>query len=109
MEEMLATLPRVVSVSAVSGGCLTALDPSAPSQGTQGGGGGGGVGGGGGGAGSSGSQEDPRCNGTLRKLPSPRLTPNVAGTTLAPGQGRTKRTNGRQTRIGQLHHSTGTA
>ena len=44
MEEMLATLPRVVSVSAVSGGCLTALDPSAPSQGTQGGGGGGGGG-----------------------------------------------------------------
>uniref|UniRef100_A0A8C5A506 receptor protein-tyrosine kinase n=1 Tax=Gadus morhua TaxID=8049 RepID=A0A8C5A506_GADMO len=90
MEEMLATLPRVVSVSAVSGGCLTALDPSAPSQGTQGGGGGGGgggVGGGGGGAGSSGAQEDLRCNGTLRKQPSPRLSTNVAGTTLAPGQG----------------------
>ncbi|KAG7262457.1 hypothetical protein CRUP_008919 [Coryphaenoides rupestris] len=74
MEEMLATLPRVGSVSAVSGGCLPAQNPSGPAPGTQGG------------AASSAALEDPRCNGTLRKQPSPRLSANVAGTSLAPGQ-----------------------
>uniref|UniRef100_A0A671V769 Receptor protein-tyrosine kinase n=1 Tax=Sparus aurata TaxID=8175 RepID=A0A671V769_SPAAU len=51
MEDMLATLPRVVSIPPVSGGCLPAQDLAS------------GFG--------RGNQDDPRCNGTLRKQASP--------------------------------------
>uniref|UniRef100_A0A671VAR9 Receptor protein-tyrosine kinase n=1 Tax=Sparus aurata TaxID=8175 RepID=A0A671VAR9_SPAAU len=50
MEDMLATLPRVVSIPPVSGGCLPAQDLAS------------GFG--------RGNQDDPRCNGTLRKQDS---------------------------------------
>ncbi|XP_056144911.1 receptor tyrosine-protein kinase erbB-4-like [Lampris incognitus] len=68
MEDMLATLPRVVSVSAVAAGCLSPQDPATGGQS----------------GGSSSSQEDSRCNGTLRKQASPR--PAVHGGP-APGKG----------------------
>lgn len=71
MEDMLATLPRVVSVPPVSGGCLPAQDLAAGGQM---------------GAGfSRGKQDDPRCNGTLRKQASPRS--NTLGTGTAPTAG----------------------
>uniref|UniRef100_A0A3B4UMW7 Receptor protein-tyrosine kinase n=1 Tax=Seriola dumerili TaxID=41447 RepID=A0A3B4UMW7_SERDU len=57
-KDMLATLPRVVSVPPVSGSCLPPQDLSSGGQ----------IGGGFG----RGNQEDPRCNGTLRKQASPR-------------------------------------
>uniref|UniRef100_A0A665XC05 Receptor protein-tyrosine kinase n=1 Tax=Echeneis naucrates TaxID=173247 RepID=A0A665XC05_ECHNA len=58
MEDMLATLPRVVSVPPVSGSCLPPQDLSSGGQ----------IGGGF----VRGNQDDPRCNGTLRKQASPR-------------------------------------
>uniref|UniRef100_A0A8C3B460 Receptor protein-tyrosine kinase n=1 Tax=Cyclopterus lumpus TaxID=8103 RepID=A0A8C3B460_CYCLU len=58
MEDMLANLPRVVSVPPMSGGCLPPHDLSSGGQ----------IGGGFG----RGIQDDPRCNGTLRKQASPR-------------------------------------
>uniref|UniRef100_A0A8C3GCH1 Receptor protein-tyrosine kinase n=1 Tax=Cyclopterus lumpus TaxID=8103 RepID=A0A8C3GCH1_CYCLU len=56
--DMLANLPRVVSVPPMSGGCLPPHDLSSGGQ----------IGGGFG----RGIQDDPRCNGTLRKQASPR-------------------------------------
>ncbi|XP_074515716.1 receptor tyrosine-protein kinase erbB-4 isoform X2 [Sebastes fasciatus] len=69
MEDMLATLPRVVSAPPVSGGCLAPQDLSS----------GGGFG--------RGNQDDPRCNGTLRKQASPRSSTLGPGSVLAAGQG----------------------
>uniref|UniRef100_A0A8C3B1V0 Receptor protein-tyrosine kinase n=1 Tax=Cyclopterus lumpus TaxID=8103 RepID=A0A8C3B1V0_CYCLU len=67
MEDMLANLPRVVSVPPMSGGCLPPHDLSSGGQ----------IGGGFG----RGIQDDPRCNGTLRKQASPRSS------TLGPAGG----------------------
>ncbi|XP_073769078.1 receptor tyrosine-protein kinase erbB-4 isoform X6 [Danio rerio] len=58
MEDMMATIPRVVAVSAVSPGCSTQKQ----SKGQQGA------------SGSSEAFEDSRCNGTLRKKASPRAS-----------------------------------
>uniref|UniRef100_A0A3Q3WXE9 Receptor protein-tyrosine kinase n=1 Tax=Mola mola TaxID=94237 RepID=A0A3Q3WXE9_MOLML len=58
MEDMLATLPRVVPVPPVSGGSLPAQDLASGGQ----------MGGGFG----RGNMDDPRCNGTLRKQASSR-------------------------------------
>ncbi|CAM4601339.1 unnamed protein product [Leuciscus chuanchicus] len=58
MEEMMATIPRVVAVSAVSPGC-SAQKQSMAQQGASG---------------SSEAFEDSRCNGTLRKKASPRAS-----------------------------------
>uniref|UniRef100_A0A8C2Q8X1 Receptor protein-tyrosine kinase n=1 Tax=Cyprinus carpio TaxID=7962 RepID=A0A8C2Q8X1_CYPCA len=58
MEEMMATIPRVVAVSAVSPGC-SAQKQSLTQQGASG---------------SSEAFEDSRCNGTLRKKVSPRAS-----------------------------------
>uniref|UniRef100_A0A8D3A9A3 Receptor protein-tyrosine kinase n=1 Tax=Scophthalmus maximus TaxID=52904 RepID=A0A8D3A9A3_SCOMX len=58
MEDMLATLPRVISVPPVSGSCLPPQDMASVGQIS-----GGFV---------RGHQDDPRCNGTLRKQASPR-------------------------------------
>lgn len=84
MEDMLATLPRVVSVPPVSGGCLPAQDLAAGGQM---------------GAGfSRGKQDDPRCNGTLRKQASPRSNTLGTGTAPAAGLGKIKsyNTDGKQ-------------
>lgn len=78
MEDMLATLPRVVSVSAVAAGCLPTQDTASGAQSS--------------GGASSGGQEDQRCNGTLRRQASPRPGVQGPGLALAPGlQGRVKR------------------
>lgn len=74
MEDMLATLPRVVSVPPVSGVCLPPQDLSSGGQ----------IGGGFG----RGSQDDPRCNGTLRKQASPRSSTLGPGSALTAGQGK---------------------
>lgn len=74
MEDMLATLPRVVSVPPVSGGCHSAQDHLA-------------TGGQMGGGFSRGKQEDPRCNGTLRKQASPRSNTLTTGTAPTAGLG----------------------
>ncbi|TRY96084.1 hypothetical protein DNTS_017240 [Danionella cerebrum] len=58
MEEMMATIPRVVAVSAVSPGC-SAQKQSKGQQGASG---------------TSEAFEDSRCNGTLRKKASPRAS-----------------------------------
>lgn len=76
MEDMLATLPRVVSVPPVSGGCLPGQDQASGGQM--------GVGFG------RGNQDDPRCNGTLRKQVSPRSTTLGTGSALTAGQGKVK-------------------
>ncbi|XP_054470705.1 receptor tyrosine-protein kinase erbB-4-like [Anoplopoma fimbria] len=73
MEDMLANLPRVVSVPPVSGGCLPLQDLSSVGQ----------IGGGFG----RGNQDDPRCNGTLRKQASPRSSTLGPGSALTAGQG----------------------
>ncbi|XP_060910202.1 receptor tyrosine-protein kinase erbB-4-like isoform X1 [Labrus mixtus] len=73
MEDMLATLPRVVSVPPVSAGCLPSQDLAPGGQ----------IGGGFG----RGNQDDPRCNGTLRKQASPRSSMLGAGSILTAGQG----------------------
>lgn len=78
MEDMLATLPRVVSVPPVSSGCHPAQDHLA-------------TGGQMGGAFSRGKQDDPRCNGTLRKQASPRS--NTLTTSTAPTAGLGNRTD----------------
>lgn len=67
MEDMLATLPRVVSVP-------PAQDLASGGQ----------IGGGFG----RGNQDDPRCNGTLRKQASPRSNTIGAGSALTAGQGK---------------------
>uniref|UniRef100_A0A8C5F8R4 Receptor protein-tyrosine kinase n=1 Tax=Gadus morhua TaxID=8049 RepID=A0A8C5F8R4_GADMO len=69
-------VPHNFNVSSLAYAPRTRMDSN---RGGGGGGGGGGVGGGGGGAGSSGAQEDLRCNGTLRKQPSPRLREDSIG------------------------------
>lgn len=70
MEEMLANLPRVLSVPPVSGGCLPPQDlPSGFSRGNQ---------------------DDPRCNGTMRKQASPRSSTLGPGSVLVPGPGKAK-------------------
>ncbi|KAL1267567.1 hypothetical protein QQF64_032930, partial [Cirrhinus molitorella] len=58
MEEMMATIPRVVAVSAVSPGCSTQKQSMAQQ----------------GASGPSEAFEDSRCNGTLRKKASPRAS-----------------------------------
>ncbi|KAF3694975.1 Receptor tyrosine-protein kinase erbB-4 [Channa argus] len=73
MDDMLTTLPRVVAVPPVSGSCLTPQDR--PSGGKISGGFG------------RGNQDDPRCNGTLRKQASPRSSTLGAGSALTLGQG----------------------
>ncbi|XP_071315173.1 receptor tyrosine-protein kinase erbB-4-like isoform X2 [Trachinotus anak] len=73
MEDMLATLPRVVSVPPMSGSCLPPQDLSLGGQ----------IGGGF----SRGNQDDPRCNGTLRKQASPRSSTLGAVSALTAGQG----------------------
>ncbi|TDH07018.1 hypothetical protein EPR50_G00119450, partial [Perca flavescens] len=73
MEDMLASLPRVVSVPPASGSCLQPQDLSSGGQ----------IGSGFG----RGNQDDPRCNGTLRKQASPRSSTLGPGTVLAAGQG----------------------
>ncbi|KAM3861719.1 receptor tyrosine-protein kinase erbB-4 isoform 1-T1 [Diretmus argenteus] len=75
MEDMLATLPRVVSVSAMTGRCLPPQDLATGGQS-------------GGGGGSSSTQDDSRCNGTLRKQALPRPGVHGAGSALTAGQGR---------------------
>ncbi|KAM4608260.1 LOW QUALITY PROTEIN: receptor tyrosine-protein kinase erbB-4 [Polymixia lowei] len=82
MEDMLATLPRVVSVSAVAAGCLPNQDPAAGGQS--------------GSSGSSSTQEDSRCNGTLRKQASPRPGTLGVGSALAPGQAGGEDSNGQR-------------
>ncbi|TMS06613.1 Receptor tyrosine-protein kinase erbB-4, partial [Larimichthys crocea] len=72
MEDMLATLPRVVSVPPGSGSCHTPQDLASGRQ----------IGGGFG----RGNQDDPRCNGTLRKQVSPRSSTLGAGSALIAGQ-----------------------
>ncbi|KAM7380672.1 hypothetical protein PAMP_003950 [Pampus punctatissimus] len=69
MEDMLATLPRVVSP--VTGGCLQPQDLASGGQ----------IGGF-----VRGNQEDPRCNGTLRKQASPRSSALGVGSALTAGQ-----------------------
>lgn len=71
MEDILATLPRVVPP--VSGSSLTSQELTSGGQ----------ISGGFG----RGSQDDPRCNGTLRKQASPRSSSLAAGATLTAGQG----------------------
>ncbi|KAM9851069.1 receptor tyrosine-protein kinase erbB-4 [Aulostomus maculatus] len=73
MEDMLATLPRVVSVSPVTGGCLVPQELASGGQLA-----GGYV---------RGNQEDPRCNGTLRKQASPKSSTLGVGSALTAGQG----------------------
>ncbi|AWP12960.1 v-erb-a erythroblastic leukemia viral oncogene -like 4-like [Scophthalmus maximus] len=73
MEDMLATLPRVISVPPVSGSCLPPQDMASVGQIS-----GGFV---------RGHQDDPRCNGTLRKQASPRSSTLGACSTLIGGQG----------------------
>ena len=72
MEDILATLPRVVPP--VSGNSLTPQELTAGGQ----------ISGGFG----RGSQDDPRCNGTLRKQASPRSSTLGAGAALTAGQGK---------------------
>ncbi|XP_061648514.1 receptor tyrosine-protein kinase erbB-4-like isoform X1 [Phyllopteryx taeniolatus] len=72
-QDTMATLPRVVSLPPVSGACLVSQD-LAP-------------GGHAGGGFVRAKQEDPRCNGTLRKQSSPRSSVLVAGTVHSTGQG----------------------
>lgn len=74
MEDMLATLPRVVSVPPVSGSCLPPQDLASGGQ----------IAGGF----SRGNQDDPRCNGTLRKQASPRTSSLGVGSVLTVGQGK---------------------
>lgn len=74
MEDMLAAVPRVISGPPVSGSCL------APQELASGGKIVGGFG--------RGSQDDPRCNGTLRKQASPRSSTLEAGSTLTTVQGK---------------------
>lgn len=76
MEDMLASLPRVVSVPAGSGSCLPTQELASGGQ----------ISGGFGRA----NQDDPRCNGTLRKQASPRSGTLGAGSALSAGQGREK-------------------
>lgn len=73
MEDMLATLPRVVSVPAGSAACLPPQDlaPGVPIAGAFG----------------RGNKDDPRCNGTLRKQASPRSNTLGASSALSAGQG----------------------
>ncbi|XP_010789538.1 receptor tyrosine-protein kinase erbB-4-like [Notothenia coriiceps] len=73
MEDIMATLPRVVSVPSVSGVCLPPQDQSLGGQ----------IGVGFG----RGNLDDPRCNGTLRKQASPRSGNLVPGSALTAGQG----------------------
>ncbi|KAF3843005.1 hypothetical protein F7725_001854 [Dissostichus mawsoni] len=73
MEDIMATLPRVVSVPPVSGVCLPPQDQSLGGQ----------IGVGFG----RGNLDDPRCNGTLRKQASPRSGNLVPGSALTAGQG----------------------
>ncbi|KAI3355759.1 hypothetical protein L3Q82_004331 [Scortum barcoo] len=73
MEDMLATLPRVVSVPPVSGSCLPQQDLASGGQIVGGFG--------------RGNQDDPRCNGTLRKQASPRSNTLGAVSALTTGQG----------------------
>ncbi|KAG7503664.1 receptor tyrosine-protein kinase erbB-4-like [Solea senegalensis] len=73
MEDMLATLPRVVSVPPVSGSCLPPQDLASGGQ----------LGGGF----VRGNQDDPRCNGTLRKQASPRSSTLGTCSALTAGQG----------------------
>ncbi|XP_034429572.1 receptor tyrosine-protein kinase erbB-4-like isoform X1 [Hippoglossus hippoglossus] len=72
MEDMLATLPRVVSVPPVSGSCLPPQDLASGGQ----------IGGGFGRV----NQDDPRCNGTLRKQASPRSHTLGPSSALTAGQ-----------------------
>ncbi|XP_061547337.1 receptor tyrosine-protein kinase erbB-4-like isoform X4 [Phycodurus eques] len=72
-QDTMATLPRVVSLPPVSGACLVSQDLAPGGQA-----GGGFV---------RAKQEDPRCNGTLRKQASPRSSVLVAGTVHSTGQG----------------------
>ncbi|TKS67369.1 Receptor tyrosine-protein kinase erbB-4 [Collichthys lucidus] len=72
MEDMLATLPRVVSVPPGSGSCHTPQDLASGRQIVGGFG--------------RGNQDDPRCNGTLRKQVSPRSSTLGAGSALVAGQ-----------------------
>lgn len=74
MEDMLATLPRVISVSAMSAGCLPSQDLATGGQIVSGFRGG--------------NQEDPRSNGTLRKQASPRPGTQGAVSALTAGQGK---------------------
>lgn len=74
MEDMLATLPRVVSVPPVSGSCIPPQDLASGSQ----------IAGGF----SRGNQDDPRCNGTLRKQASPRSSSLGPGSVLTVGHGK---------------------
>uniref|UniRef100_A0A8D3C7D1 Receptor protein-tyrosine kinase n=1 Tax=Scophthalmus maximus TaxID=52904 RepID=A0A8D3C7D1_SCOMX len=64
-KDMLATLPRVISVPPVSGSCLPPQDMASVGQIS-----GGFV---------RGHQDDPRCNGTLRKQASPRSREDSSG------------------------------
>ncbi|TNN03135.1 receptor tyrosine-protein kinase erbB-4 isoform X2 [Takifugu rubripes] len=73
MEKMLATLPRGVSGASVSGGCLPTQDLASGVQ----------VGGGF----IRSNQDDPRCNGTLKKQASPRTGTLGAVSALTTGQG----------------------
>lgn len=74
----MASLPRVVSVPPVSGSCLSPQDLASGGQIAVGFG--------------RGNQDDPRCNGTLRKQASPRSSTLVAGSVLTAGQGKAKST-----------------
>lgn len=74
MEKMLATLPRGVSGASVSGGCLPTQDLASGVQ----------VGGGF----IRSSQDDPRCNGTLKKQASPRTGTLGTVSALTAGQGK---------------------
>ncbi|TNN77414.1 Receptor tyrosine-protein kinase erbB-4 [Liparis tanakae] len=76
MEDMLANLPRGVSAPPVAGGCLPPQDLSSCGQ----------IGGGF----CRGIQDDPRCNGTLRKQACPRSNTLVPGSALAAGLGKAK-------------------
>ncbi|XP_068613537.1 receptor tyrosine-protein kinase erbB-4-like [Brachionichthys hirsutus] len=73
MEDILVTLPRGVSVPPVSRGCLPTQDLASGGQ----------IGGGF----ARSNQDNPRCNGTLRKQVSPRSSALVACSALAAGQG----------------------
>ncbi|CAB1414565.1 unnamed protein product [Pleuronectes platessa] len=83
MEDMMATLPRVVSVPAVSGSCLPPQDLASGGQ----------IGGGF----VRLNQDDPRCNGTLRKQASPRSH------TLGPSSGLTAGHAGGEDSSGQRY------
>lgn len=74
MENMLATLPRGVSGATVSTGCLPAQDLASGGQ----------MGGGF----IRSNQDDPRCNGTLRKQASPRAGTLGPASALTTGQGK---------------------